>query len=104
MSDPISAPQDEQPGLNESDILPLQQEDRSADNPMGTVMNFLGLALMADLTISTLETVGAMDGGLDMTAITPEIAPAPMPDLDFGIDPEMGGMAAPSISTPSFTA
>ena len=102
MSDPISAPQDEQPGLNESDILPLQQEDRSADNPMGTVMNFLGLALMADLTISTLETVGAMDGGLDMTAITPEVAPAPMPDLDFGIDSPMGGMGAPTA--PSFSA
>ncbi|PCI56966.1 MAG: hypothetical protein COB36_01470 [Alphaproteobacteria bacterium] len=104
MNNQMSAPQDEQPGLDESDILPLQQEDRSADNPMGTVMNFLGLAVMADLTVSTLETVGAMDGGLDMTAITPVVVIEPMPDLDFGIESPMGGIGAPSISTPSFTA
>lgn len=104
MNNQMSAPQDEQPGLNESDILPLQQEDRSADNPMGTVMNFLGLAIMADLTISTLETVGAMDGGLDMTAITPVVVIEPMPNLDFGIDSSLGGMAPPSISTPSLKA
>ncbi|MGH1377565.1 MAG: hypothetical protein ACRBB3_01970 [Alphaproteobacteria bacterium] len=92
--------EDNQPGLNESDILPFQQEDRTADNPMGTLMNFLGLSMMADLTISTLETVGSLDGGLDMTAITPEFVAPAAPDLDFGIDSNFGGMAPPSITSP----
>lgn len=100
----MSTPQDEQPGLNESDILPLQQEDRTADNPMGAVMNFLGLSIMADLTISTLETFGEMDGGLDMTAITPVVAIEPMPNLDFGIETPTGGIGAPTMPNPSLTA
>ena len=102
MNNEMSAPQDEQPGLDESDILPLQQEDRGADNPMGAVLGFLGITMMADLTIGTLETFGEMGGGLDMTAITPVVAVEPMPDLDFGIDSPMGGMGAPTA--PTFSA
>lgn len=93
--------QDNQPGLDDSDILPFQQEDRTADNPMGTVMNFLGLSMMANLTISTLETVGSLEGGLDMTAITPEMTVAPTNNFDIGMDSSLGTMAPPTMPTPS---
>lgn len=96
--------QDTQPGLDESEIIPFQQEDRTADNPMGIVMGFLGLSMMADLTISGLETVGSLDGGLDMAAITPEIAVAPTNDFGFGADASLGAMAPPTMPTPTMTA
>jgi len=75
--------QDQSPTLNESEILPFQQEDRSADNPMATVMGFAS-------TLLSLEIVGGMDGGINM----PEQAAAtPAADLDFGF----GSPTAPNM-------
>ena len=87
--------EERQPGLEESDILPLKHDERTADNPMGTVLNFLGLATMLELTSSTLEMVGGLDGGLDIPA--GEMPTAPGMDMDFSYETLMppttpGGM------------
>ncbi len=75
------------PALDESEILPLQQEDRTADNPMGTVMAFAG-------TLFSLEIVGGLNGGISMPQnqhTTPSF------DTGFEINNELSGMKPPSM-------
>ncbi len=98
--------ENQSPTLDESDILPLKAEDRTADNPMGTVLNFLGLAVMADLAIDTLETVGSMGGGLALPEmlngeIAPEMSAELTANMDNTIENAMDTMAP---MTPTFTA
>lgn len=98
--------EDQSPTLDESDILPLKAEDRTADNPMGTVLNFLGLAVMADLTVDALETVGSMGGGLALpemlnSEIAPEMAAELTVNMESTIENAMDIMAP---TTPTFTA
>lgn len=86
-------------GLTESDILPLQHEDRTADSPMGAVLGFLGLAAAAELTTSAFEAVGGMEGGLTVSGLSEmgqDMAPAVAPDNSFNVefDP-LAGPAAP---------
>ncbi len=100
-----SAPPQEGPApgaLDERDILPLKLDERDASNPMGTVLNFLGIALVTGLTIGTLNVVGSLEGGLDI----PSGAEAPTAGLKQGLDFEIPeAMSVPSSPTPpSFTA
>lgn len=63
------------PTLDESDILPLQQADRTADNPAGILMEFIDDLL-------TIKIVGGIGGGL-----TTPLSEAPAintPDVNFG--------------------
>lgn len=74
------------------------------DDSLHVVMDFLSLSIMADMTTDTLDTVGAMDGGLDMSAITPIAVIEPTPDLSFSIDSPIGIPSAPAMPTPSLTS
>lgn len=106
--------------LDEKDLFPIQQEDRTADNPMGTVLNFMGLGLMAELAVAgfdaaangldglqgaNVELAGQLGGGVIPDASmyqAPTFTPAPTPDATMDLDnPLSMSMSMPSPPTPS---
>ncbi|MGH1376428.1 MAG: hypothetical protein ACRBCK_08780 [Alphaproteobacteria bacterium] len=95
----------ESPTLDEKDLFPIQADDRSADNPMGTVLNFLGLSLMADIAVDTFETVGGMGGGLTLPGIMDEMAPTMGAELNANMENAMdNAMDIGQPMAPTFTA
>ena len=78
--------------LDEKDLFPIKQEDRTADNPMGTVLSFMGLAIMTDLAVSGLD---AAAGGLDaISGANIELAG----QLGEGVIPDSAMYQAPTFT------
>lgn len=99
----------------EEEILPLQHKDRTPDNPMGTVMGFMGITAMTELAVSGLdaaangfegfsagpnvELAGQVGGGVvtNNAFYQPE-GLAPTPEMSFDINDPL--MAGPTMGSP----
>ena len=59
--------------LDEKDLFPIQQEDRTADNPMGTVLNFMGLGLMEWLPAEVILAPCLLLVGVGSAGLMPSV-------------------------------